>query len=138
MASETTPAETLRSAAKLMRKRAEAATRGPWTTSEKHGRDIADEGFSDVRVTSAAGDVAIAYYSNLIEPDADDAEHIASWHPLVALAVAGWLEWTAADADDAVRQVHLHTWSWRYCDNPAGIESALRIARLYLGEVSDA
>ena len=88
-----TPAEELRTAAKLMRERVQGATAGPWTVREEHGRDIADEGWSDVRVVRPGAGVAITYLSNVLEgsPHEDNAAYIASMHPGVALAVADWL-----------------------------------------------
>lgn len=66
--------DVLRGTAALMRERAEAAlsvgpdTCGFWYTAEA----LHDP---DGRI-----------------PDLEDAEHIASWHPAVALAVADWLD----------------------------------------------
>ena len=46
----------------------QAATPGPWTASEKHGMDIADEAWSEVKITAADGsDVAALYISHLLE-----------------------------------------------------------------------
>lgn len=91
---ETTPAEELREAAKRLRERAQWATEGPWSVQEEHGRDIAGDGFSDVRVTGPAGVVAVTYLTGVIEtgPHEDNAAYIASMHPGVATAVAGWLD----------------------------------------------
>ncbi|MBO9524310.1 MAG: hypothetical protein J7518_22460 [Nocardioidaceae bacterium] len=48
-----------------------------------------------------------------------EKEHIASWHPVVALAVADWLDWLAPFAD---------------LPNPAFVvEHGLAVARAYLG-----
>ena len=50
------------------RKIEQAATPGPWTVSEKHGVDIADEAWSEVKLTAADGsDVAALYISHLME-----------------------------------------------------------------------
>lgn len=38
-----------------VRARAEAATPGPWRVVEEHGRDIADEGWSQVTIQSEVG-----------------------------------------------------------------------------------
>jgi hypothetical protein len=51
-----------------------------------------------------------------------DAHHAASWHPLVALAVADWLDEVAADS-------HASLDAW--VEN-----AALRIARAYTGGAS--
>lgn len=93
-------ATVLREAAALMRKRAEAATPGPWEAI------VCDSGISyraltsDV-VTAAMGDhVANADHDGDAEgphgAEGADATHIASWHPAVALAVADWLDFVAA------------------------------------------
>lgn len=122
--SETTPAETLRKAAKLMRERARNASEGPWEIREEHGRDIADEAWSDVRVVGATEEVAITYMSNVIEgnPREDNETHIASWHPGVALAVADLLDkiaWMGEVDPDLLSRV--------------GCDEAFAIARAYLG-----
>jgi len=130
---DVTPAETLRSAAALMRERAEKATRGPWRPvagiwgSETFAAVIGRGGVPEDAETwlMATGRGGLSQEA--------DADHAASWHPLVALAVADWLESTATDADDA-RLMADRTWSYGYCDSPAGIEAALKIARPYLGE----
>jgi hypothetical protein len=120
------PAAELRQAALLMRERAEKAERGPWFTAEHHGRDIADEGWSDLRVTAAADapPVAIAYLTGITEPDLanENAVHIASWHPGAALAVADWLDAEAERAE--VTGFSLHSLG----------PGALAVARAYLGE----
>ena len=51
--------------------------------------------------------------------NAANAEHIASWHPAVALAVADWL-----DADAGVMERH---------DLDVAISKAYAVARAYLG-----
>ena len=87
-------ADLLRRAAALMRERAEAATPGPWVRS---GSSIeTDHECSPSHDCWPVGDT----YSGM-KPDGStyprdlnraDAEHIASWHPAVALAVADWLD----------------------------------------------
>ena len=119
-------ADELRAAAKLMRERASVATSGPWTTTEAHGRDIADEGWSDVRVRALGRDVAVTYMTNILEgdPHEDNAPFIASMSPSVALAVADWLDNEAA-ATELVAS-----------EGPAlGLPTAaaVQLARVYLG-----
>ena len=127
-----TPAEELRTAAKLMRERVQGATAGPWTVREEHGRDIADEGWSDVRVVRPGAGVAITYLSNVLEgsPHEDNAAYIASMHPGVALAVADWLE---AEADRAA-EIDGFEDSASYPLMLAGFRHSLAVARAYLGE----
>lgn len=58
-------------AAELARMQAitDAATPVPWSITEKHGRDIADEAWSDVRITGPAGEqIMLAYLTGILEP----------------------------------------------------------------------
>lgn len=103
--------ETLRQAATLMRKRAEAATEDPWTFED------APNGFSPM-VISDAGIVANTWD----KPDLSDAEYIASWHPAVALAVADWLDACVAFLEERPEYTH------------DGQDYAFTVARAYLGE----
>lgn len=89
-------ADLLRRAATKARDTANAAPRGPWTTT-----DFDQSG--DWWLLAGDGD-AIArtrYWPGGIGDDTGTAEqtaaHIALWHPQVALAVANWLEQHAAD-----------------------------------------
>jgi hypothetical protein len=79
-------ADVLRKAAALMRERAEAATPGGprWEIGpdEMHGP-------SQSIIYPADSDSAVAFAG------ADDAPHIASWHPAVALAAADLLDYIA-------------------------------------------
>ena len=97
--------ETLRKAANLMRERARAATPGPWSADGLEGT-----------LSSPTGDVLHVQMWR-----ESDAEHIASWHPVVALAVADWL-------DDAAAYVAAYPGYTHAEDTP------LRVARAYLGE----
>jgi hypothetical protein len=75
-------AELLREAAALMRDRADAAKLGPWESIPAGawtGRVFADEDL-------------VAKTGNDRADDHSNAEHIASWHPTVALCVADWLD----------------------------------------------
>jgi hypothetical protein len=47
----------------------DAATKCPWSITEQHGRDIADEEWSDVRITGPAGEqIMLAYLTGILEP----------------------------------------------------------------------
>lgn len=89
-------AELLREAAAKMRKRAEAATPGPWRFTDSEAVDDVWNG--GIVVVSADGDPIANCEDEWYESDPgepapiNDAEHIASWHPAVALAVADWLD----------------------------------------------
>lgn len=114
-------ADILRRAAALMRERAEAATDGGygWRLGDLPG---ANEVWAN---RDAAGWDAfmVATTTTRLNPNPGarghaDAQHIASWHPGVALAVADWLD-IAADA---------------LCDEDVTYPEALAVARTYLGE----
>ena len=115
-------AETLRRAAALMRERAEAATTHPfgrsWTASP-HG-DV-HTGYSEWICDSA---------------DGGTAEHIASWHPAVALAVADWLDAEARQIDAYLAKQADPTWRFAGLWTRAAEERhahALTVAQTYLG-----
>ena len=100
-----------------MRRRAEAATPGPW---ERDGHAIhADREEWD----RGGGKQAIArMFMPHRAPRMDaNAEHIASWHPAVALAVADWLEQVAEDGPFLTAQVK---------------DKAATVASAYMGEAS--
>jgi hypothetical protein len=82
-------AELLREAAALMRERAVAAT------------DVAgaSDWFVVLRGERFAGEYGIRSSGGLVagETVEEEAEHIASWHPTVAVAVADWLDEVHAD-----------------------------------------
>lgn len=99
-------AQVLRQAAALMRSRAEAASSGRWSVAHVDGAGFA--------VHHGEHDTIALYASR------PDAEHIASWHPAVALAVADWLERTAYLREYG----DVGTSNW---------EHALAVARAYLG-----
>jgi hypothetical protein len=118
-------AETLRRAAAQMRERAEAATPGPW-----HG--FPPEAPPETQQVVWAGQATVAEVSMPIPPEFGldglaDRDHIASWHPAVALAVADWL--------DLMAEEYAPYWSEPYAAPfvPV-IEKAYQIARAYLGE----
>lgn len=75
-------AEVLREAAALMRARAEAATPSPWQI--RHGQYVTTNSIPPALIGC---------------DERPDAEHIASWHPAVALAVADWLDAEAASLE---------------------------------------
>jgi len=112
-------AETLRRAASLMRERAEGATPGPWTCYGDHLVWPSEQG-------PAANDPILAMVGEAHE---DSAEHIASWHPAVALAVADWLDavaeaWPISEPD----------YGLSVRAEAVGHRQALAVARAYLGE----
>ena len=91
-------AELLREAASKMRERAEAATESapaPWSV------DPITTWGSDHEVRDQQGNcIAFSETGHNASLDAPVAEHIASMHPAVALAVADWLEGTASVMDE--------------------------------------
>lgn len=108
-------AETLRRAAALMRERAEAAGRD-WNADCEPG-DSLHLWVTDYDPSDPTGQTAM---QRLVGgADAPWSEHIASWHPAVALAVADWLEYVADQGDRAAINHRAR---------------ALAVARAYLGE----
>lgn len=116
-------AELLREAAAKMRERAEAATPGPWEIWEGR-RDLSIE--STVAEDSNGNPLPIARTFPW-EGARPDAEHIASWHPPVALAVADWMDWMAGRAASGNSIPAMRG---------QGLEQALAVARAYLGRES--
>ena len=114
-------AETLRRAAALMRERAWTATPGPWSTYRTltHRCIKSNAGGLGARVNTLVGMSA--------ESKSFNAEHLASWHPAVALAVADWIDSHARDL--LLADGHLPS-----CDSPGDVEQALAVARAYLGD----
>lgn len=110
-----TPAETIRRAAGLMRERAEGINLiFPWRAEGRVVTATQDFDGDDPDWDMGFG-VAVCTRQ-------DEAEHIASWHPLVAAAVADWLDAAAKLYEDPTRRV-------------VG-NHALKIARAYLGEAA--
>lgn len=105
-------ADLLREAAALMRQRAEPfAARGPWEVNPEDPRSIESR--------YLIGPVAQNVHTG-------GAEHIASWHPDVALAVADWLDYVAQIADDSTIPF-----------GEFGFDrAAIAVARAYLGRES--
>lgn len=115
-------ANELREAAALMRERAEAAKswEGAWQVHEtKPGRviEVKGDGWDDAIVASC-----VDYGGS--ENGTEAAAHIASWHPVVALAVADWLDSTADGLERRGVTARVRP------DERA----ALAVARAYLGE----
>lgn len=124
-------AELLRRAAALMRARAEAASPGPWSVNVEHGRDYTDEAWSNTDVTADDGKSAAWYCDE--QEGVENAEHIASWHPAVALAVAKALD------DVAQAWENCDGWTRDIDDDSIPFEDTvdggwLSVARAYLGE----
>lgn len=110
-----TPAQELRAAASKIRDTARNATPGPWTVggqgevdeidhyerpilAEVESRDEDDKPFKEIVQVAA-----VTYHTNGFQyPHAEakaEAEHIALWHPGVAVLIADWLE-TVAEVDE--------------------------------------
>lgn len=133
-----TPSDTLRAAAARIREVAQAATPGPWVSLDAGDRIIRDveapmrSYFVDgVRVTEEAAPEYVVDEPLIANPA--NGEHIALWHPLVAEAVAVWLDEEADSAEEpsifgAAGQAFVH-------DYPGSPSPALALARLILGEV---
>ena len=109
------PADTMRRAAALMREQAEGAKGAPWTPDRR-----VEYGHPMHRVVGADGE-GVALCSTPAE-----TQHVASWHPIVALAVAAWLDFEAVNAPGP-GGVYLRGGRTAY---------ALAVACAYLGEVT--
>lgn len=123
------PADLIRRAEALMRQRAEAASPGRWNEMcmGSEGCSVLNDGrLRDRKHVSFSG-------RKEWKADHADAEHIASWGPVPVGAVAHWLEGRARDADCA--RFDGGMWSLDDCDEPVGVEEAIKVARAYLREV---
>jgi len=126
-------AETLRRAAALMRARAEAEAQAESGWNEWPRRDIEQDGTCDGCAEQKA---LVAAYDDptgdnepwLCAGCAAETDHIQSWHPAVALAVADWLEGVAARIETKIRKGGSETGVWSH------EKHALTVARAYLGE----
>lgn len=115
-------AETLRKAAALMRERAEADGSEGWQVEDANEGTmyhplwmVTNEPFHNPPDTDDEPWLAVELHTGTRAT----AEHIASWHPAVALAVADWLDACAAVLHAKPDAVKAH---------------ALTVARAYLGE----
>ena len=121
-------AETLRRAAALMRERAEADGSSGWQVEDANeGTEyhplwmVTNDAFHNPSANDDEPWLAVEVHTGTKAT----AEHIASWHPAVALAVADWL--------DQAAQAHFHGINGPvYVENPR----ALAVARAYLGETA--
>jgi hypothetical protein len=127
----------LRQAASLMRERAEAATPSPWARGIEFAApsEVWHEGDAETLMVCDTAD-AYSAENRPGELALEDAEHIASWHPAVALAVADWLDAEAARAERWV------AWDRAYDEKPdegemqartRDIAPAHAVATAYLG-----
>ena len=117
------PAEILRRAAALMRERAQAATEGP---SEHPLPNEVTFGYHQDGSRHTATWIATTDAGDEIGEDGENAnaDHIASWHPVVALAVADLLDkfaWMGEMDEDLLGRV--------------GCDEVIALARAYLNEV---
>jgi hypothetical protein len=108
-------ADVLRQAAALMRERAEAAN--------THRRWVFVEDDDLARPFTVLSDHEPGERTYVCENARYAGEHIASWHPAVALAVADWLY----DIADTIGSVFVL---------PSQHEHAVAVARAYLGDPS--
>lgn len=121
------PAETLRSAAKLMRERALAATPGPWRAHEENHGNWYVSSVAFGQVSTGINEEPSLPEFLMIERDQRDAEHVAGMDPVVALALADLLDRVAwmvkLDGELAGR---------------VGVDETLAVARAFLGETGRA
>lgn len=126
-------AEILQRAASLMRERAEAArNNNPWMVDSDRPNVVLDpdkpgndwDGLMVCEVPLADDGLV----------DFPTVEHIASWHPAVALAVADWLESVAGACSPPVPESALDVVDAGRMITDADAKHALAVARAYLGE----
>lgn len=129
-------AELLREAAALMRERASAATQGPWAVQRGYATGVTDIWMPD----DARGCYAVTAFGT---KHRENGQHIVSWQPEVALAVAKWIEavldlhqpFTDPDGDVYCKRcvnVGASCLTW-----PCGDTwPAIAVARAYLGHTS--
>jgi hypothetical protein len=114
------PAETLRAAAEKLRTLANEATAGPWTATPRYRKGTQIVVQYDVRKPPLPG--SNVPQENHVHPSrAGDALYGVAMQPAVGLAIADWLDATAADATPC-RCVSCPT------------QAALALARVLLGE----
>jgi hypothetical protein len=112
-----------------MRERALAATPGPWKAHGQHD-DWYVSGTASGQVSTGINEEPSLPEFLMIERDRQDAEFIAGMHPVVALAVADWLEREAAQAK--VLDGYEGTEVYRLMLE--GYRLPLAVARAFLGE----
>lgn len=127
------PAEELREAARLMQERAEAATEGPWDAMV-----LGSEGYLVLRSNGTVRDRGRHRVGRfgLKDWDSDkaDAEYVASMHPLVALAVADWLDSAAGRYDEIAAGPYGPAGAAFVAGDAGGdTDPAVAVARTYLG-----
>ena len=110
----------LRQAAAQMRATAQKATPGPWTSLDNGDRLIHEHPGSD----------DFTYVVDEPMSNGANAAHIAAWHPGVALAVADWLDATAAKSEELNGMLGIIT---EPANDPIW-NAAVQVARTYLGE----
>lgn len=134
--------EELREASALMRERAEAASPGPWVqhTAALEADTAVFDGIGNWvtnvdNCANTAERAIIGGESVCSDQAVPNGEHIASWHPAVALAVADWLEREADEHERHVaRSIKITSIRTAYADDRA--RHALAVARAYLGSTS--
>lgn len=167
-----TPAEVLQRAATLMRERAEAATPGPWERPlDTRYKNIVIAALPDGEQGQYEGGCIPAEWSDhkgiagryagqrervsvvsaaiwsiggfTRKRSGRDLDHIAAMHPLVALAVAGWLDAEAGKAEMLIspRLLCRQCGGWIDDENADSLchcwDSPLAVARAYLNETAE-
>lgn len=129
------PAAMLSRAATAIRATSVSAYPGPWISDDSEDcwrlHSAPDPHFPTAQILKAPkhGTPYAEYW-----PDGPTAAHITAWHPGVALAVADWLDATAADMDNVAEDYG--GWDKLPGDDPTW-KAALKAACTFLGE-SDA
>lgn len=122
----TTPAETLRSAARLMRERAAVATPGPWHAHEQDGNWYVSSNQWGQVSTGLNEEPSLPEFL-MIERDRRDADYIAGMDPAVGLALAALFDriaWMAELDEELLGRV--------------GVDETLAVALAYLSKTEEA
>lgn len=122
----------LRETARMIRETAQAATPGPWLTLPEDGCFNPVVAIRHTSISLLAPGEWVAETGPACGRGNQDAAHIASWSPPVALAVADLLDSIAAWplVDQCVRDYFTG-------DGPDTAKAALALARVWRGEAGE-
>lgn len=133
---DVTPAEEIRSASVLLRKRAEAVPQSRWMVR------TFPAGRAGIHVTPERH-IVVSGETNVANADASAAKYIASMDPATGLALADLLDRVAKEAAGCLSLDEPHDgadpeWFCSACDGMVAfdchLDGALKLARLYLRE----
>lgn len=124
-------ADVLRAAATKLREAAEGATEGPWRIEADRVDTETGEGGETYVLASGEG-----YDEYVAEPAPEDATYIALANPAFGLAVADWLDATAARIEEIHESLPFSVRLTLSSLNVTAVEEALTVARSIVGDPS--